>query len=70
MADLMTPIGGAYNPEGYHDPTAYHAMQNISDEEDRVNVLVHIIKQILRLSGFELVRRIEIRSLKTRREYK
>lgn len=70
MADLMTPTGGKYNPEGYNDPTAYHAMQNIAEEEERVNVLIHVIKQILRLSGFELIRQIEIRSLRTRREYK
>ena len=69
MADL-TPIGGIYNPEGYRDSTAYNAIQNITGEEEKVSTLVHIIKQILRLSGFELVRRIEIRSLKTRREYK
>lgn len=70
MAADMTPTGGRYNPEGYDDPTAYGAMRNIAEEEERVNVLIHVIKQILRLSGFELVRRIEIRSMRTRREYK
>ena len=70
MADLMTPPGGRYNPEGYPDPTAYSAIQNIAEEEERVNVLIHVIKSILRLAGFEPIRRIEIRSLRTRREYR
>ncbi len=61
---------GYYNPEGYPDPTAYEALRNISDEDVVVNTLVHIIKQILRLSGFELIHRVEIRSLKTGREYR
>ena len=59
-----------YNPEGYRDPTAYDAIRSIAEEEDRVSILVHMIKQILKLSGFELIRRIEIRSLKSGREYK
>lgn len=59
-----------YNPEGYPDPTAFRAVKNITEEEEKVSILVHIIKQILRLSGFELIRRVEIRSLKTGREYR
>ena len=59
-----------YNPEGYPDPTAFRAIKNIAEEEEKVSVLVYIIKQILRLSGFELIRRVEIRSLKTGREYR
>lgn len=66
----MTPTGGRYNPEGYDDPTAYQAMQNIAEEEERVNALIKTIKTILRLAGFELVNRIEIRSVRTRREYR
>lgn len=65
-----TPTGGRYNPEGYDDPTAYQAMQNIAEEEERVNALIKTIKTILRLAGFELVNRIEIRSVRTRREYR
>ena len=61
---------GRCNPEGYDDPTAYHAMQNITEEEERVNALIKTIKTILRLAGFELASRIEIRSLRTRREYR
>lgn len=59
-----------YNPEGYPDPTAYKTIKNIADEEKRVSALIYIIKQILELSGFELIRRVEIRSLKSGREYR
>lgn len=69
MAD-MTPTGGRYNPEGYEDPTAYSAMRNIAEEEERVNVLIKTIKNIVRLAGFELIHRIEIRSVRSGREYK
>ncbi len=61
---------GYYNPEGYRDPTAYDAIRNITDEEEKVSILIHVIKSILRLAGFELIRRIEIRSLKSGREYR
>lgn len=66
----MTPTGGRYNPEGYEDPTAYSAMRNIAEEEERVNALIKTIKTIVRLAGFELIHRIEIRSVRTRREYR
>ncbi len=69
MAD-MSPTGGRYNPEGYDDPTVYHAMRNIAEEEERVNALIKTIKTILKLAGFELISRVEIRSLRTRREYR
>lgn len=64
------PHDGLYNPEGYRDQTAYDAIKNVMEEEEKVSILIHIIKQILRLAGFEPIRRIEIRSLKTGREYR
>ena len=70
MADMMTPSDGRYNPEGYKDPTAYCAMQHIDEEDERVSALIKTIKTIVRLAGFELIHRIEIRSVKTRREYR
>lgn len=69
MAD-MTPTGGRCNHEGYDDPTAYQAMCNIAEEEERVSALIKTIKTILRLAGFELISRVEIRSVRTRREYR
>ena len=64
------PRDGYYNPEGYRDPTAYDAIKNITDEEEKVAALIGIIKSLLRICGFEPIRRIEIRSLKTGREYR
>ena len=61
---------GYYNPEGYRDPTAYDAIRNITEEEEKVTTVIHIIKSILRICGFELIRRIEIRSLRSGREYR
>ena len=59
-----------YNPEGYRDQTAYDAIRNITDEEEKVSTLIHIIKSLLRICGFELIRRVEIRSLRSGREYR
>ena len=64
------PRDGYYNPEGYRDPTAYDAIRSITDEEEKVSILIGIIKSILRISGFELIRRVEIRSLRSGREYR
>ena len=64
------PRENLFNTEGYRDPTSHDAMQNIADEEERVNALIKTIKTVLRLAGFELIRRVEIRSLKTGREYR
>lgn len=68
MGDKLTE--GYYNAEGYPDPTAYNAIKNIEDEAEKVSTLNHVIRAILRLAGFELIRRIEIRSLKSGREYR
>lgn len=64
------PHDGLYNPEGYRDQTAYDAIRNAMEEEEKVGLLIKTLKQILRLAGFEPIRRIEIRSIKTGREYR
>lgn len=66
----MPPNIDKYNHEGYHDPTAYEAIKNITDEEEKVTTLIHIIKSLLRICGFELIRRIEIRSVRSGRSYR
>ena len=62
------------NAEGYNDPTAYHGTKNIIREEDeqqkRVNTLIFVLKYIIRLAGFDLLNRIEIRERKSGREYR
>lgn len=42
------------NSEGYSDPTAYAAMNNISREEDRFRKLRRIILNICDMAGFEI----------------
>lgn len=65
------------NGSGYPDPTAHEAMKNIQTEEKRLNhvdsdahMVVTTIKNILNLSGFELVERIQIRHKKTGKIYR
>jgi exosome complex RNA-binding protein Rrp4 len=60
------------NDSGCHDPTAYEAMKRIQKEEwianqtDRnARLVITTIKNILDLSGFELVERIQIRHNKS-----
>ena len=60
------------NAEGYHDPTAYPAIQNITQEERealdaKVNQLIKVLKFIIAESGFEPLARIELRDKKTGR---
>ena len=60
------------NDSGCPDPTAYEAIKHIQKEEKRLNrvdvdahTVVTTIKNILELSGFELVERVQIRHKKT-----
>jgi len=59
-----------FNQSGCADPTAYHALKNLSDEEKKVNFLIKVLKYIIRESGFELLNRIELQNTKTGRIYK
>ena len=63
------------NAEGYHDPTAYHGTKNIIRDEDeeqqrRLNNLIFVLKYIIRLAGFELLNRIELKDKRNGREYR
>ena len=62
------------NAEGYPDPTAYDGLKPVIREEDeqqkRVNTLIFVLKYIIRLAGFELLNRIEIRERKSGREFR
>ena len=63
-----------YNSEGYADPTAYHGTKNIIREEteleNRVHLLVHVIRDVAALAGFEVIGRIQFRHKKTGKEFK
>lgn len=64
-----------FNSEGYADPTAYHALKAIQQEENaaldgKVNFLIKVIKFIATEAGFDITNRIELRDRKTGREFK
>ena len=62
------------NGEGYSDPTAYYGMRNILKEEQEVEKtvhdLVHIIRDLADILGFEVIGRIHFKHKKTGREFK
>ena len=62
------------NAEGYPDPTAYNGLKPVIREKDeqqkQVNNLIFVRKYIIRLAGFDLLNRIEIREHKRGREYR
>ena len=62
------------NGEGYPDPTAYHGLKSIIKEEQelekRVHDLVHIVRNLSDIVGFEVVGRIHFRHKKTGRDFK
>ena len=66
------------NGSGCPDPTAYEAMMNIQKDEKNRNQLIdevaykviHTIKNVLDLSGFELVGRIQMKHKKSGKIYK
>lgn len=63
-----------YNAEGYADPTAYEGTKKVikadNESEERANKIIKTVKNILELSGFELISRIKIKDCRTGREYK
>lgn len=68
MPDNKNPF---LNASGCPDPTAYHALKPIMQEdaalEGKVNFLIKVLKYIIAESGFELLARIELRDKKTGR---
>lgn len=62
------------NAEGYADPTAYAGMREVIKEESeadkRAHDLVKVLKYIIRVAGFELTERIQLKDAKSGKEYK
>lgn len=60
------------NAEGYADPTAYAALKAIEyeDQQKRLNTLIFVLKYIIRLAGFDLLNRIELKDRQSGREYR
>lgn len=67
-------MGYERNHEGYHDPTASVAIDKVSREENEIDKraynLIKVLKFIIRSCGFELIERIQLRDIKSQREYK
>ena len=59
-----------FNQSGCADPTAYHALKNLSDEDKKANFLIKVLKYIIRESGFELLNRIELQNTETGHIYR
>lgn len=63
------------NSEGYSDPTAGAALAAVKKEEQvveekRVNDLIRVLKYIVRLAGFELNERIQLKDTDTGKVYR
>ena len=55
------------NAEGYSDPTAYQAMKNIAQEDERFHKLLHTLFYICEIAGFQIESRIVLVDKKTGR---
>lgn len=62
------------NGSGYRDPTASAVLTAIHKQEmeadEKANRVIKMVKEIIRLSGFELIERVQLRHKHTGREYK
>lgn len=71
MVDNKNPM---FNSSGCKDPTAYFAINQVSKEEAELNQRVHLLittlKNTINLAGFEVISRIEVRDIKTRKEFR
>ena len=62
-----------YNHEGYPDPTAYYgikAAMKDDGESRQVHKIINIIKDIVDMTDFEIVGRIELKNKKSGRVFK
>lgn len=61
------------NSEGYHDPTAYEALQPIMKDEakrqQRVSEFVDLMKRFAALCGYEVLNRVGLKDKNTGKEY-
>ena len=71
----MVPVNKPWqNHEGYSDLTVYEGLKPVIREdverEKRLNTLIFVLKYIIRLAGFELLNRIELKDRQTGKEYR
>ena len=72
---LVVPVNKPWqNHEGYSDPTAYEGLKPViredAEREKRLNTLIFVLKYIIRLAGFELLNRIELKDRQTGKEFR
>lgn len=58
-----------YNQSHNKDLTAHAAINNISKEDRQVNELIRVLKYIINSAGFEVIGRIQLRNIESRRKY-
>ena len=58
-----------YNPEHYHDPTAFETVSNVDRQPENVNRFIRIVKECAKRHGLEIVGRIAVKDKKTGRTY-
>ena len=70
----MASYGMKKNKEGYNDPTAYKGMMAVlreeTDQQRRLTSLIHVLKYIIDLAGYDLLNRIELKDRRTGKEYR
>lgn len=57
------------NASGYYDPTAKEAIDNESKRNKQVHDTIQEIKNILKDRNLELLERIKIRDIETKKKY-
>lgn len=75
IGKLVIPVNKPWqNHEGYPDPTAYEGLKPVireeAEQQKRLNTLIFVLKYIIRLAGFDLLNRIELKDRQTGREYR
>ena len=58
------------NAEGYSDPTAYEVLKKAKEEESLVHDLIHCIRFICKLAGYNIEGRITFVNRKTGQKWK
>lgn len=58
------------NNEGYRDPTADKAIDNISADDSKVNLVILIRKAAAKLAGFKIAERIVLIDVKKKRTWR
>ena len=57
------------NGEGYPDPTAYRAIKEADRPPKPVKDVMHVLRTVASLAGFEIVGRIHLKDRETGREW-